>query len=152
MASKNLKVPPVVSIALACVVAAGTGVALYLNRPAPRVAVESPSADATAYLKQLALSNVEMKAADNVMRQQVIYVTGQITNRGPRLIQRIDVYCIFDDVNGHEVHRERATVVGSGASLPTQQTRPFQMAFDSVPETWNQALPRLVIAQIRFGS
>jgi hypothetical protein len=128
---------------------------VYLNRPVPRTADQSPSAEATAYLPNLQLSDVNMKATENFMKQQVVEIEGKITNKGPRQIQRIDVYCIFYGVDGKEVHRERVPVVRrttAGTGLDPNQTRSFRLPFDSLPETWNQAMPHLVIAQIAFGS
>jgi hypothetical protein len=31
------------------------------------------------------------------------------------------------------------------------ETKEFRLPFDTLPESWNQALPDLVIAQIVFG-
>jgi hypothetical protein len=41
-------------------------------------------------------------------------------------------------------------VDGRGGAFEPGKTRPFRLAFDTVPESWNQALPVLVIAQIQF--
>lgn len=93
-----------------------------------------------------------MKATLNFMQQQVVEVTGKITNNGPRPLQSIDVYCLFYSVNGAEVHRERVPVVLSkGASLKPGETRNFRLPFDALPDTWNQAMPRIAIAQIKFA-
>ncbi|HEX4771771.1 MAG TPA: hypothetical protein VH351_13115 [Bryobacteraceae bacterium] len=95
-----------------------------------------------------------MKAAENLMRQQVVYIDGKITNNGPRAIERIDVFCIFSGVDGREVYRERVPVVRAAAGrkpFGPNQTRSFEMPFDGLPDNWNQAMPRLVIAQIRFA-
>lgn len=128
--------------------------AWFLTRPAPSQPALAVSPDARAYLGNLRLSDVTMKAADNLMRQQVVYIDGKITNAGQRPIERIDVYCIFAGVDGREVYRERVPVVhaAAAASFAANQTRSFELPFDHLPDTWNQALPRLVIAQIRFAS
>ena len=58
---------------------------------------------------------------------------------------------MFHDYSGGVVARERALVVGgrSGALAPGE-TKPFRLPFDNIPDTWNQVLPSLVIAQIQF--
>ena len=48
--------------------------------------------------------------------------------------------------------RERVPIVGqkTGVVKPGE-TKSFRLAFDTIPESWNQDLPQLVIAQIQFG-
>ena len=125
----------------------------YLNRPVP-VPTEAPATpEAKAYLPNLALSDVQMKAAENFMKQQVVEIDGKITNNGPRPIRSIDVYCVFYSVDGKEVHRERVPIVhATGSPLARHQTRSFRLPFDSLPDTWNQTMPRLAIAQITFAN
>ena len=121
----------------------------YLSRPAPKPVDSGPSAEAKAYLPNLQLSDVGMQASENLMQQQVVEIQGKITNNGPKSIKRIEVECIFAGLNQPEVHRERLPIVSAG--LEPKQTRPFRLPFDNLPDTWNQAMPRLVIAQIVFG-
>ncbi len=124
----------------------------YLSRPA-KAALESASSDeAKGYLSHLALSDVSMEATENFMRQQVIEVKGKISDNGPRPIRSADVYCLFYGIDGKEIHRERVPIVQSNAApLRPGETRAFRLPFDAVPDGWNQALPRMVIAQITFS-
>jgi hypothetical protein len=49
------------------------------------------------------------------------------------------------------VLRERVFVVDrQNGPLGPGATKPFRLAFDDIPNTWNQAIPSLVIAQIQF--
>jgi hypothetical protein len=96
-----------------------------------------------------------MQAAENFMQQQVVEVVGQISNKGPRALASVDVYCLFYGVNGRELHRERLPIIGGpGAHTPLQpgDTRAFRLPFDRTPDGWNQAMPNLVIAQIAFAN
>jgi hypothetical protein len=138
----------------------GVGVAViliaagaYLSRPAASTVPARASAEATAYLGNLQLSGVTMKAAENLMHQQVVYIDGKIANNGARPIERIDIFCIFSGVDGHEVHRERVPVVQASTMAPfgPKQVRAFELPFDNLPDSWNQAMPQLMIAQIRFS-
>jgi hypothetical protein len=111
------------------------------------------SAEAKAYLPNLRLSDVSMKATENFMRQQVVEVEGKITNNGSRAVISVSVYCLFSGVEGREVYRERVAIVPSkGTPLRPGETRNFRLPFDSLPETWNQALPRMAVAQITFAN
>jgi hypothetical protein len=93
-----------------------------------------------------------MKATENFMKQRVVEIEGRITNNGPRSLEEVDVYCLFRGIDGREIFRERSAIVRKkGAPLKSREARAFRLAFDSLPEGWNQALPTLVIAQITFA-
>jgi hypothetical protein len=125
----------------------------YLNRSRSSDGSDAQaSADAKAYVGNLQLSDVRMQAAENFMNQQVVDVSGKITNKGNRPLDSIDVYCLFYDVNGRMVHRERVPIVrASGKPIAPNETRSFRLPFDSLPEEWNQSVPHLVVAQIKFA-
>jgi hypothetical protein len=140
--------------AFAVVVVLIAGLA-YLNKPAPKPVEAPASADAKSYLPNLQLSDVTMQASENYMQQRVVEVKGKITNKGPRALTSVDVYCLFAGVDGHEIHRERLRIIGSSSNRPalgSQETRSFRLPFDSLPDGWDQALPKFVIAQISFAN
>ncbi len=145
-------IAPLVMAAVLVLVAV-VGVSIYLNRPAKNTAQQGPaSPEAKAYVRNLALSDVNMKASENFMRQQVVEIEGKIANNGARALRSIDVYCLFYGVDGQEIYRERVPIVRSStAALKPQETRAFRLPFDSLPENWNQAMPKMVIAQIAFA-
>lgn len=126
---------------------------IYLARtPAHTTSGAAASAEAKAYLPNLQLSDVSMKATENFMKQQVVEIEGKIANNGPRPLESIDVYCYFSGVDGRPVYRERVPIVqAKGAPLKPGEVRSFRLPFDSLPDTWNQALPHMVIAQITFA-
>jgi hypothetical protein len=125
----------------------------YLRKPGPEKAQNGPaSAEAKAYVSNLVLSDVSMKAAENLMQQQVVEIEGRITNNGPRPVQSVEVYCLFRGVDGHEIRRERVPIVPpKAAPVKPKETRLFRLAFDDLPDGWNQGMPTLVIAQITFA-
>ncbi len=124
----------------------------YLSRRA-RPVESKATTEATAYLSHLSLSDVTMQASENFMKQQVIEVKGNITDGGPRALRSVDVFCIFYGLNGHEIYRERVPLLQStGAPLRPSETRAFRLPFDALPDGWNQAIPKMVIAGISFAS
>ncbi len=148
--ARKLPVIPI-AVGFAAVIALIAG-AMYLRSPVPPPQESGASSEAKAYLPHLALSDVSMQATENFMKQQVIEVKGKITDNGPRTLRSVDVYCIFYSINGQEIHRERLPIVPlQGPPLRSGETRPFRLPFDAVPDGWNQALPKLVIAQIKFA-
>lgn len=150
---KSIPLTPIIAGAAAILVLVA-GIA-WLNRPAPKAPRDDvATVEAKAYLSNLALSDVTMQATENFMKQQVVEVQGKIANNGPRPLAAIDVYCLFYGVDGHEVYREKVPVVGgveSRAPLKPGETRAFRLPFDSLPDGWNQAMPKMVIARITFA-
>ncbi len=109
------------------------------------------TAEAKAYVRHLRLSEVEMKAHESYMKQAVVEIVGKIGNAGDRGLSQVDLNCVFFDPYGQLVLRERASIVKRGmGGLKPGETKSFRLAFDNVPQSWNQALPQLVIAGIQF--
>jgi hypothetical protein len=126
---------------------------VYLSRPGTRTQDEAASPEAKAYVHNLALSDVRMNASENFMRQQVVEIQGKIANQGPRALRSVDVYCLFYGVDGRQLYRERVAIVpAAGAPLKPSEVRNFRLPFDTLPDGWNQAMPKMVIAHIAFSS
>ena len=145
---------PLVPIILCVIVGIGLLAALlYTRRSVPKNEHQSgASPEARAYVRNLALSDVAMKATENFMKQQVVEIEGKITNNGPRPLQSVEVYCLFFGIDGREIYRERVPIVRfQGSPLTSHETRGFRLPFDNLPDGWNQALPKLVIARITFA-
>ena len=108
-----------------------------------------PSAEAKAYVRNLALSEVGMKATENYAGQILTEIVGTVTNKGDRTVNVADVTCVFYDAYGKEVLRERAPLVRK--PLKPGETRAFRLPFDAIPATWNNQMPQLVIARIELS-
>ena len=146
--SKSVNVPLVIVLALIPLIAVGIW---YANKRAdePPPALPAATAEAKAYVKNLKLSGVDMKATENYAGGAVVEILGNITNNGDRPLARVDLSCIFYDVNGLVVLRERVAIVKT--TLNPGETKPFRLPFEGVSQNWNQALPQMVIAQIVFS-
>lgn len=146
--SKPVNVPLVIVIALLPIV---VGLIWYANKRAgePGPVPAAVTAEAKAYVKNLKLSGVDMKATENFAGAAVVEITGNITNAGDRPLERVDLSCVFYDVSGLVVLRERVPIVKT--TLKPGETKPFRLAFEGVSQSWNQTLPQLVIAQIVFA-
>ncbi len=129
------------------------GIAGYLTfgpKPAPPPEpVLTP--EARQYLPNLALEGVHMQAAESFTNQRVVEILGNIANHGNRAVKQALVTCVFYDYSNQIVARENDYIVGNTAgSLAPGATRPFRLAFDTIPDSWTQALPTLVIREIKF--
>jgi hypothetical protein len=154
---QDVKISPAsIVIALAMIIILGAfGWLTFGPKPKPP-APPVLTAEAKAYLPNLALNNVRMQAAENMVNQRVIEILGDIGNTGDRTVKLAEVTCVFHDYNGAIIMRERVPIVGGNipgtmkGALAPGASRPFRLAFDDIPDSWNQALPDLVIAQIQF--
>jgi hypothetical protein len=134
--------------------AAGLAGVLYLNRAAKQPPPAPPplTAEARMYVRNLKLSNVEMKAHESYLKQSIVEITGSIENAGDRKLGLVELTCVFYDAYGQVVLRERVPIVSpkTGGVAPGE-TKAFRLPFDTIPESWNQRMPQLVIARIDFA-
>jgi hypothetical protein len=108
--------------------------------------------EARAYIRNLPLSEVEIKAHESYLKQSVVEITGKIGNTGNRVLKLVEINCVFTDPYGQVILRERVPIVSLKlGGLAPGDVKPFRLAFDNIPESWNQALPQLVMAQIVFA-
>jgi len=151
----NPSFPVYAAVIVVILALAGAALWWFVLRVPPKPPEPPPlTEEARAYVRNgyLALSGVEMKAAENYMMTTLVEVTGKITNKGPRPISAVELNCVFYDPYGQVVLRERVPIVRRVKGKPFQpgETRPFRLPFDNIPSGWNQVLPQLVIARIDF--
>jgi hypothetical protein len=148
------KSPPVLAIIVVLVLALGGGAFWWLDYQSRHLTSQRPvlTVEARGYLKNLALSEVEMQANESYMKQEVVEINGKIANNGDRNLKLVEINCVFKDVYGQVVLRERVAIAGRQmGGLQPGEIKNFRLAFDSIPESWNKLMPDLVIAQILFG-
>jgi len=108
--------------------------------------------EAKAYVRNLQLADVGMKGTDSYVGQTVVEIVGKITNGGDRALDMVEIYCVFYDPSGQLVLRKRLPIVGGRmGGLRPGETKAFRLPFDELPQSWNQAMPQLVIAGIKFS-
>ncbi len=150
---RRARVPPSAIIIVVVMLAVGAGF-WYLDYQAKHMTVPKVilTPEAKAYVKYLKLGDVRMKATDAYLRQTLVEILGQITNFGDRNLASVEINCVFYDPYGQIVLRQRVAIVRRDrGGLKPGETKDFRLAFDTIPESWNQALPQLVIAQIVFN-
>ncbi len=104
-----------------------------------------------AYVRNLNLSDVEIKATESYLKQRVVEIDGKIANTGGRSLDLIELYCVFYDRYGQMVLRKRVAIVNPRmGGLKPGETKTFRLPFDEIPDSWNQAMPQLVIAGVKF--
>jgi hypothetical protein len=133
---------------LGVAVLVAAGLLWFVNRPKPVEATTPLSADAKAYVRNLQLSDVTMKATSSYANQTLTEIEGKIANAGARTVSHADVTCVFYNSYGEVILRERVPIVVTG--LKPGESRAFRLPFDDIPGGWNNQMPQLVIARIEF--
>ncbi len=154
-------IPPA-AIVGAAVVLIGVAGLLYLNNAAKRPPAAPPplTGPAKEYVRRLQFvaadgqtpENPKMEAHESYLKQSVVEITGNLRNNGDRVLELVEINCVFYDPYGQEVLRERVPIVGKkNGKLAPGESKSFRLAFDNVPEAWNQAMPGMIIARIDFS-
>ena len=141
------------AIVIAVVLVAGAAGFLYLDHASKQPTPAPPplTGDAKAYVRNLKLSGVEMAAHEDYFKQKVVEITGMIQNAGDRVLQLVEINCVFYDPYGQVVLRQRVPIVSRKAGgLAPGDTKPFRLPFDNLPDSWNNIMPQMVIARIDF--
>ena len=96
-------------------------------------AAEAPlTPEARAYIGNLKLSDVGMKAAKNYFSQMVVEIAGNITNAGDRNLDTVEIYCVFHDYYGKVTLRQRVPIVSAKmGGLKPGETKSFRLPFDN---------------------
>jgi hypothetical protein len=147
---KGLGVPLYIAGAAAII---GLVVFVYIRTASQRAPQQIElTPEAKAYVANLKLSDVDMKANESYFKQVLVEIEGKITNAGDRPVEMVEIYCVFHDAYGQTVLRKRVPIAGGKmGGLSPGETKPFRLAFDEIPESWNHAMPSLVIAGIKFS-
>jgi hypothetical protein len=153
--TKEQKGIPVAVLVIALVVILGAGFFFYLDRASRQPPPPPPplTGEAKAYVRNLQLMDVDMQKHESYLKQAVVEITGKIGNNGGRPLRAVEINCVFYDPYGQVVRRVRVPIVSQKiGGLAPGEIKNFRLAFDDIPDSWNQALPQLVIAQIVFDT
>jgi hypothetical protein len=152
VAKDKESIPPV-AIVICLVLALGIAGFVFLERASKQLPPAPPplSAEAKAYVRNLRLGNVDMKAHESFLKQSVVEITGEIGNAGDRVLKTVELNCVFYDPYGQVILRQRVPIVSAQmGGVKPGDSKQFRLPFDNIPETWNNVMPQLVIAGITF--
>jgi hypothetical protein len=153
LAGSKVAIPPS-AIVVGALLAVGAAGFWYLDRASKQPPPPPPplTGEAKAYVSHLKLSDVDMSAHEDYFHQRVVEITGKIQNGGDRKLNLVEINCVFYDPYGQVVLRQRTPIVsGKAGGLPPGDTKPFRLPFDTIPESWNNVMPQMVIARIDFN-
>jgi hypothetical protein len=148
-------------LVIALVAAIGLAGFWYLDRaskqpPAGPPPLTGPAREYVRYLKFVAADGTTaeapvMEAHESYLQQSIVEITGNLLNAGDRVLDSVEINCVFYDPYGQVVLRKRVPVISkkTGGVAP-REFKPFRLAFDEIPDSWNQMMPQMVIAGIDF--
>jgi hypothetical protein len=138
-----------ISAAIAAVLAI---VAWAMHSRLSRPIVRPPlSADARAYLKQIAVADLHMSAAETGLGSNVTYLDARIDNGGTRAVREIDLELTFVDMlNQTVLKRTVHPITATAPPLQPGESRPFRVTFDYMPAEWNQGAPAVAATYVSF--
>ena len=166
---KQFTIPPMAIVA-GIVVLLGLAGFWYLDRLSRQGPVTAPplTGAAKAYVKYLRFVGADgttpeapkMESHESYLKQSIVEITGNILNAGDRVLDSVELTWVFYEPGAvmpdgrlyqEVIWRERTFVVTKKAGgLEPGKSRPFRVAFDNIPDSWNQAMPQVVIAGIEF--
>lgn len=122
------------------------------THPAAVVAARPPMTDAQkAYLPSLAFSDLRVSAAVNFLGDTVTYLDGTVTNKGDKVVSKVEVQLTFFDTIGQLALREtHDPLAGHAKALGPGESSPFRITFEHMPAEWNQAPPRAKAVYVEF--
>lgn len=119
-----------------------------LTRPLVRAPMTT---EAQAYLRQIAVSDARMSAADTPLGTAVTYLDARVANQGSQTVRELDLRLEFVDMTGQMILRQTAHPVTSQTTpLKPGETRNLHVAFDHMPAEWNQAPPAFTPVYVGF--
>ena len=147
----------------ALIVVVALGLFLYAGRskapPAPTT-LQPPD----AYAASLPLSQLAMSESANLSGGKLTYLDGHLQNAGSRTVTSATVQVVFDNDEAMPPQIDTVPLTVVRMSQPYIDTEPvgadplkpgddraFRLAFDAVPDNWNQQMPvvRIIRAELR---
>ncbi len=137
------------SVAIAALVAAGAWLMhARLTRPDVRPVL---SAEARAYLAQIAVTDARMSAAETPLGTTETYLDAQVVNKGSRTVRQLDLQLDFEDTMSQVVLRQVSRpVTENTAPLGPGELRNLHVTFDHMPAEWNQGPPVFKPVYVEF--
>lgn len=141
----------ILALALLAIVA-GICVTVLHRRAPPSAGAHRPMTPAeNNYINEIEATNVEMSEASNFLGDTVYYLDGSLVNKGSRTVREVDLAMNFMDPFGEAVlYKTTHPVTPQVAPLKPGETRPLHLAFEKLPDTWNQGPPVITVSYVSF--
>jgi hypothetical protein len=103
------------------------------------------------YAPQIRYSDFQLSRATNMLKTEITYVDGMISNTGNRSVAEIEILLEFHDLSGKIMFHDTRRLYGRGATpLAPGEKRDFELAFESVPDGWDQRPPAITVTGLQL--
>jgi hypothetical protein len=104
-----------------------------------------------AYAPQIKFSDFQLSRATNMLKTEITYIDGVITNTGNRPIVQFEMNLDFKDLQGKTMYHDtrRLPLPGAPPYSPGEK-RDFELTFENVPVGWDQRPPDITIIGLRL--
>jgi hypothetical protein len=107
--------------------------------------------DEQAYASSIRIDNLKMTRASNYLHQEITFLSGTVSNNGPRGLHNIEVTVEYHDSLDRVVLREQMPLFGTRpVPLGPGQKRTFQLGFEHIPPSWNYVYPTIRVTGLLF--
>ncbi len=144
---------PVIILVAGGILAAIVGALALVGRLGSHSALPQAvlSEEQRAYFQKIVVTDARMSAAQNFLGGTVAHLDARVTNRGAKVIRRLELELKFVDTLGQVVLMETARpITARTPPLKPGETRPFTVSFEHMPADWNQAPPALLPAYVEW--
>ncbi len=115
-------------------------------RPAPRPKPLPFGPAERGYADKVKFQNLKMSRFENMFKQQVTYVAGVIDNGGDRTVRDVEITVEFHNVENQVVLSQTLRPMEpKPVAIPPGQGQTFRLAFDQIPDGWNEDYPTIRI-------
>jgi len=96
-----------------------------------------------AYAQHVHFDGLQLSQSSNLLNQQFVYVTGTMSNDGPRTVRAMEVTVEFHDSFNQVILRDTQKLVGPATDpLSAGQMRDFQVTIvENLSSEWNHQDP-----------
>ncbi len=104
-----------------------------------------------AYAPSIHFDNLKMTRASNYINQEITFLSGTVSNGGPRALRNVEVTIEYHDSLDRVVLREQMPLFGTRpVPLGPGQKRLFQLGFEHIPPAWNYVYPTIRVTGLLF--
>ncbi|MBV9889158.1 MAG: hypothetical protein JO119_21675 [Acidobacteria bacterium] len=119
---------------------------------APQQAHFTFGAAEQAYAVSVHIENIALSRAENFIHQEVTTLTADLVNAGSRSLRGVEITITFsDDMNQIALRESRAVVIAPNPPLAAGERRPFDIAFEHIPTSWNMREPVVRVTGLEFA-
>ena len=118
----------------------------HMAQPAPSAKPLPFGPGEQSYAANVKFENLKMSRFENMFKQQVTYLAGDIHNSGNRTVADVEISVEFRNIENQVVLRQTLRPMEpKPVAITPGQRQSFQLGFDQVPDDWNENYPTIRI-------